>query len=226
MWQKAHPIGFRVGVIKSRWSEWYAKSKKQSQQFFVEDVLIRNIVDEYYKRCGISKVVIRKTAKEGELIIFTAKVWLIMWKNGEKIKELEKKLSDMFWKQLKVNVKNIKSPELSARVMADHIATQLEGRMPFRRVAKMVVEKIMEKWALGVKVQVKGRLWWTDIARMEKFSEGRVPLQTLRADIDYYYTIAQTKYGVVGIKVWIAKGEVYGKKSKDRKIDLDLDLDM
>ncbi len=222
MWQKAHPIGLRVWIIKSRWSERFAKSKKQSQQFFVEDIEIRRLIDSHFHRSWISKIVIRKTEKEWEIIIFTAKVGLIMWKNGEKIKSFEELLSKKFWKSFKVNVKNIKSPELSARVMAEFVAVQIESRMPFRKVAKSTVQKIMEKWAVWVKVQVKWRLWGVDIARMEKFSEWRVPLQTLRADIDYYYCTANTKYGVIWVKVWIAKWEVYGKKSKVTKKTIEL----
>lgn len=226
MWHKAHPVGLRVGIIKSRASERIAKDKKQSQQFFIEDIQIRNFVDTYYKRCGISKVVVRKTAKEWEVILFTAKVGLVMWKNGEKIKTFEELLKKKFKKPYKVNVKTIKSPELSARIMAEFIATQLEARMPFRKVARSVLQKVMERWAMGVKVSIGWRLWGVDIARTEKFSEGRIPLQTLRADIDYHVTIAMTKYGVIGIKVRIAKGEVFGKRNQltKRKIMQEIDV--
>ncbi len=214
MWQKAHPVWLRVGVIKSRPSERHAKDKKQNAQFFVEDIKIRNLVEVFYKRAGISKVVIRKTAKEGEIIFFASKVGLIMGKDWSKLKEFEALVLKKFNKVFKVSIKAVKIPELSAKIMADHVATQLEARMPFRKVAKQVIAQVMEKGALWVKIKVWGRLWWVDIARTETFSKGRVPLQTLRADIDYYHAIANTKYGALGIKVWVAKWEVYVKKSK------------
>ncbi len=217
MWQKAHPIGLRVWIIKSRGSEWIAKNKKQSQVFFVEDINIRKFINKYYDRSGITKLVIRKTEKEWELIIFSAKVWLIMWKNWEKIKVIEEALKKKFNKTFKVTVKGIKVPELSARFMAEMICTQIEWRMPFRRVAKSIIQKVMLKWAEWVKVQMKWRLWWVDIARMEKFNDWRVPLQTLRHDIDYHYTTAATKYWVVGVKVWIAKGDVYNTIWSEKK---------
>lgn len=214
MWQKAHPIGLRVGVIKSRASERHAKDKKQNWDFFVEDIRLRDFVESFYPRSWISKVVIRKTAKEGEIIFFASKVWIIMGKDGSKIKEFEDIVSKKFKKSFKVSIKAVKIPELSAKIMAEHVATQLEARMPFRKVAKQVLAQVMEKWAQWVKIKVWWRLWWVDIARRETFSQGRVPLQTLRADIDYHYTVANTKYGALGVKIWIAKWEVYVKKSK------------
>lgn len=211
MWQKAHPIGLRVGFVKSWPSERYASSKKQSANFFVEDVQIRNLVDTFYHRSGIAKIVIRKTEDEGEVILFTAKTGVVMGKDGAKLKEFEKQLHAKTGKPFSVTVKAIKKPELSAKVMAEYAATQIEGRMPFRRVAKQLVQKVMSSGAQGVKVQVAGRLGGVDIARSEEFSEGRVPLQTLRSDIDYNYTPSITKYGVIGVKVWISKGEIYTK---------------
>lgn len=212
MWQKAHPIGLRVGIIKSWPTEWFAKTKSQSAQFFVEDVKIRALVDTFYHRSWVAKVIIRKTDKEGEIIIFSSKIWVIMWKDGIKLKSFEEKLLKQFGKPFKLTVKSVKKPELSARIMAEFAAMQIEWRMPFRRVCKQTVEKVMEKGAQWVKIQVAWRLGWVDIARSEKFSEWRVPLQTLRADIDYCYTQAHTKHWVVWIKVWIAKWDVYEKK--------------
>ncbi len=218
MWQKAHPIGLRVGVIKSRASERHAKDKKQNASFLVEDIKLREFIDKFYPRSSISKVVIRKTAKEGEVVIFASKVGLIMGKDGGKIKEFEDIISKKFNKSFKVSIKAVKIPELSAKIMAEHIATQLEARMPFRKVAKQVLAQVMEKGAIGVKVKIGGRLWGVDIARRETFNQWRVPLQTLRADIDYCYTVAATKYGAHWIKVWIAKWEVFTKKSKQSSI--------
>ncbi len=211
MWSKAHPIGLRVGIMKSRPAEWFAKYKRTGADFFVEDIKMRKFVDDTFGRAGISKVVIRKTAKEWEIIIFSSKVGVLMGKNWEKIKDFEEVLKKKFGKDMKVIIKEVKVPELSAKIMAEFIASQLEARMPFRKVSKNVLQKVMEKWAAGIKIQVGGRLWWTDIARTEKFIEGRVSLQTFRSDIDFYYLQARTKYGMLGVKVWIEKGILYNK---------------
>lgn len=212
MASKANPMGMRVGITKSRPCEWFSKYKRVGSDFFVEDIKIRNFVDAFFPRSGISKVVIRKTAKEGELIVFSAKVGVMMGKQWAKIKEFEDALKKKFGKDIKVVIKEVKVPELSAKIMAEFIATQLEARMPFRKVVKNVLPKVMEKWASGIKVQVGGRLGGVDISRTEKFIEGRVSLQTFRSDIDYYYLQAKTKYGMLGVKVWIEKGQVYAQK--------------
>ncbi len=214
MGQKANPIGLRVGIVKSWLSEWQAKWQRQNADFFVEDVKLRDFVENFYPRAWIARIVIRKTAKEGEILIFATKLGVIMGKDGSKIKELEEKIKKIFKREFKVTIKAVKSPELSAKIMAEHIANQLEWRMPFRRVAKQTITQIMERGAEGVKIKLWGRLGWVDIARRETFKEGRIPLQTLRADIDYHDMQAHTKYGVLGVKVWIAKWEIYAKKSK------------
>ncbi|MCX6825466.1 MAG: 30S ribosomal protein S3 [candidate division SR1 bacterium] len=211
MSSKAHPIGMRVGIMKSRPAEWFAKYKRTGADFFVEDVKMRKFVDDTFGRSGISKVIIRKTAKEGEIIMFSSKVGVLMGKNGEKIKQFEGVLKKKFGKDMKVIIKEVKIPELSAKIMAEFIASQLEARMPFRKVAKNVLQKVMEKGAAGIKIQVGGRLGGVDISRSEKFIEGRVSLQTFRSDIDFYYLQARTKYGMLGVKVWIEKGILYNK---------------
>lgn len=169
------------------------------------------MIDETFVRAGIAKVVIRKTEKEGEVIIFTAKPALILGKEGSKLESFSKLLQKRFGREFKVVLKDVRLPELSAKIMGEFAAQQIEARMPFRRVAKMVLQKVMEKGATGVKVQVSGRLGGVDLSRTEKFSEGRVSLQTLRSDIDYHYTTALTKYGIIGIKVWISKGDTLVK---------------
>ena len=214
MWQKAHPIWLRIGIVKSWFSERHSKGKQQNADFFVEDIKLRDFIEAFYPRSGISRVVIRKTNKEGEIIIFASKVWVIMGKDGTKIQELEDKIAKKFGKVFKISIKAIKVPELSAKIMAEHIATQLEGRMPFRKIAKQVLGQVMDKGAVGIKIKVGGRLWGVDIARKEIFNQWRVPLHTLRADIDYCSLQAHTKYGVLGVKVWIAKWEIFAKKSK------------
>ena len=217
MWQKVHPIGMRVWIMKSRPCEWFAKDPWQESSFLVEDIKLRTFVDDAYKHAGVSKVVIRKTATEGEIIIFSSKVGSIMGKNGEKLKKFEDKVQKKFDKPFKVTVKEVRNPELSAKVMAEYVAHQLENRMPYRRVAKSAMQKIMEKGAIGVKIQVGWRLWWADIARTEKFIEWRVSLQTFRSDIDYHYLQSNTKYGVLGVKVWIGKWTLYKRWEKKQK---------
>lgn len=211
MGQKIDPRGFRAGITKARSAEWFAKTKSQGAQFFVEDIKIRNLVEETFKRAGIAKVVIRKTDKEGEVIIFTAKPALILGKDGAKLEAFSTMLTKKFGREFKVALKDVRLPELSAKIMGEFAASQIEARMPFRRVAKSLLQKVMEKGAVGIKVQVSGRLGGVDLSRTEKFSEGRVSLQTLRSDIDYHYTTALTKYGIIGIKVWISKGDTLVK---------------
>ena len=203
--------------MKSRPSEWFARTRKMNADFFVEDIQIRDFVEKQLARSGVAKIVIRKTLKEGEIIIFASKVGLLMGKNGERIKKLEEDLSKKFGKPFKINVKEVRTPELSAKIMAEYVASQLEARMPYRKVVKNVLAKVMEKDANGIKIQIGGRLGGADIARSEKFIDGRVSLQTFRSDIDYHYLQAMTKYGVLGIKVWIEKGVIPSAKKKGKK---------
>ncbi|MFA5747925.1 MAG: 30S ribosomal protein S3 [Candidatus Absconditabacterales bacterium] len=211
MGSKANPIGMRVGTIKSWPCEWFAKQKRIGSDFFVEDIKLRAFIEKKFTRSGISKIVIRKTAKEGEIIIFTSKVGVLMGKQGAKIKEFESELMKVFKREFKITIKEVKIPELSAKIMAEFVAGQLEARMPFRKVAKNVLQKIIERGAVGAKIQVGGRLGGVDIARSEKFINGKVSLQTFRSDIDYCCLQAKTKYGVLGVKVWIQKGTLYAK---------------
>ncbi len=214
MWQKVNPIWMRVGLMKSRPSEWFAKSQLQWADFFVEDIKIRDFVENKYPQTGIAKVIIRKTAKEWEIIIFSSKVGVLMWKQWANIKAFEAELLKKFSKPIKVTIKEVKVPEYSAKIMAEFIQNQLENRMPFRKVAKNVLQKVMQKGATGIKIQIGWRLNGAEIARTEKFIDGRVSLQTFRADIDYHYLQAMTKYWVLWVKVWIEKGTLYNKKKK------------
>lgn len=203
-------------MTKSRSSEWFAKTRRQGAQFFVQDMQVRKFVEENYKRSGIAKIVIRKTDKECEIIIFTAKPALILGKEGKKLEDFQKKLVKKFGGEFKVVLKDVRLPELSAKIMGEFAAQQLEARMPFRRVAKTLLQKVMEKGATGIKVQISGRLGGVDLSRSEKFSQGRVSLQTLRSDIDYHVTTALTKYGILGIKIWISKGDVVTKSASSK----------
>lgn len=209
MWQKIDPRGFRAWITKWWTTEWFAKTKSQSANFFVEDVKIHTLVDTYFKRSWIAKIVIKKTEKDWELILFTSKPAVIIWKQWANLNKFQEILKNKFAKDFKVSVKEVKIPELSSKIVAEQAAEQIEKRMPFRRVWKFFTEKVMEKWAKWVKFYITWRLWGADIARWETFIKWRVPLQTLRADIDYYYTTAVTKYWVLWIKVWIYKWDLY-----------------
>jgi len=203
--------------MKSRPSEWFAKTKLQWADFFVEDIKIRQFIEKKYLQSGIAKIIIRKTSKECEVIIFASKVWVLMWKQGENIKNMENELNKMFGKKFIINVKEVRVPEFSAKIMAEFISNQLENRMPYRKVAKNVLQKVMQKGANGIKISIGGRLNWADIARTEKFIDGRVSLQTFRSDIDYHAMQAMTKYWVLGVKVWIEKWTLYNKKKTPKK---------
>ncbi len=216
MWQKVHPLWMRVGIMKSWPCEWFAKDKKSWADFVVEDILILQYFDKHYTNAGIAKIVIRKTASEVEIIIFSSKIGVMMGKNGENIKKLEETLKKKFKKEFKVTLKEVKIPEFSAKIMAEYIAQQLENRMPYRKVAKTTLKKVMDKWSVGIKIQIAGRLGWTDIARTEKFIDGNVSLQTFRSDIDYHYLQAKTKYGVLWVKVWISKWTIYQKTTSKK----------
>lgn len=214
MWQKIDPRGFRAGITKWWNTEWIAKTKSQSASFFVEDIKLNDFIEKTYPRSWIAKIVIRKTDKDWEVIIFTSKPALIIWKQWVNLNAFQDKLKAKFNKDFKVTIKEVKIPELSAKIMAEFAAEQIEKRMPFRRVWKWITQKVMEKWWLWVKFYIWWRLWGTDIARWETFIDWRVPLQTLRADIDYHYTTANTKYWVLWIKVWIYKWDIYNKSKK------------
>ena len=217
MWQKVNPVWMRVGIVKSWPCEWYWKTKAMWSNFFVEDIKLRRFIEKSFPRTGISKIVIRKTNKEWEIIIFTSKVGVLMGKQWAKIKEFEDDLKKKFGKEFKVVIKEVRNPELSAKIMAEFIAAQLEARMPYRKVAKNVLQKIIEKWAAGAKIQIWWRLGWTDIARSERFINWRVSLQTFRSDIDYCHLQAMTKYWVLWVRVWIQKWVLNTKSSANNK---------
>lgn len=212
MWQKANPIWLRVWTIKSWMSEWFPKRRNDNAMMFVEDIKLRNFVSKMCPNCGISKIIIRKIATEWEILIFTSKPAFILGKESKNILNLENRIKEKFGKPFKITLKEVRVPELSAKIMAEHIIYQIENRLPYKRVCKQVVERTMEKWAKWIKISIAWRLNGADIARSEKYLKWVVPLQTLRADIDYYYDIAKTKYGVLGIKVWICRWEIYKKE--------------
>ncbi|MEG0685686.1 MAG: 30S ribosomal protein S3 [Erysipelotrichales bacterium] len=218
MGQKVHPIGFRVGVIRDWDSKWYAD--KEYADFLNEDIRIREFLVKELKDGAVSKIEIERFKDKIDLFIHTAKPGVIIGKGGEGIEALKKKLVRKFkGKKIQINVVEVKNPDLDAQLLAYSIAEQLENRASFRTVQKRAIQRAMRSGAKGVKTLVSGRLGGADMARSEGYSEGNVPLHTLRADIDYANAEAMTQYGLLGIKVWIFKGEVLGK----RVVDIDND---
>ncbi len=218
MWQKVDPRWFRTGIVKWWVSEYFAPTKQKSVNYMIQDLGIRKFIDEYYKNSGIYKIVFRKwevaDKVKNDILIFTAKPAVVLWKDGKKIEKFKKLLAKKFWEKFDVIIKEISRPELSARIMCEYVISQLEKRMPYRRVVKTALEKISSKWAKWVKIQIAGRLNWAEMARKETFKDGRIPLQTLRADVDYHNAQANTKYWVLWIKVWIYKWDIENNRKK------------
>ena len=213
MGQKVNPHGLRVGVIKDWDSRWYAE--KDFADFLVEDHKIREFVKKKHGDAGISKIEIERASDRVKVIIFTAKPGVIIGKGGADIEKLKVALSKLTDKKLVVDIKEVKRPDREAQLVAENIAQQLENRVSFRRAMKSTMGRTLKAGALGIKTAVSGRLGGADIARTEFYSEGTIPLQTLRADIDYGFAEADTTYGKLGVKVWIYKGEVLPKKEKE-----------
>ncbi len=218
MWRKVHPDSMRVGIVKPRLSERFSSVKKQSSSFFLQDMKIRKYVNVFFWRAWIAKILIKNTSTEWEIVMYTSKSWLILGKDGEKIQAFKNYLKkNWISTDFRISVKEIKTPELSSQVMAEYIATQIEARVSYRKVCKAVLWKVMESNGLWVKIYVWWRLWWAEIARAEKFIEWRIPLQTIRADIDYTYHTANTKYWVIWIKVRIYKWDIFNQSSSLNK---------
>jgi len=205
--QKVNPIGFRIGTTKDWKSKWYA-GKKQYGKFLHEDLKIRKFIQEKYKQAGISDILIERLGEKLRIKIIASKPGIVIGRKGTEVEELNKVLqllSDA--KEITVNVGEVKRPELDAKLVAEDIALQLERRVSHRRALKRAIDNAMRAGAKGVKAQVGGRIGGVDLARKEWFMAGRMPLQTIRADIDYGTARASTKYGILGIKVWIYKGD-------------------
>ena len=211
MGQKVHPNGLRVGVIKDWNSRWYADDKNFSD-YLVEDYKIRKFVKSKLFVSGISKIEIERTAKFVKVNVYTAKPGLVIGKGGNLAEELKKQLSKMIGKDVNLNIVEVKNIDLDAQLVAENICNQLERRISFRRAMKQAMQKTMKAGALGIKTAVSGRLGGADMARTEFYKEGTIPLQTIRADIDYGFYEANTTYGKIGVKVWIYKGEVLPEK--------------
>ena len=209
MGQKTNPIGFRLGIIKSWESRWF--SEKDYSKLLQEDIIIRKFVMKKLSAAGISKVVIERPAKLAKITIHSSRPGVIIGKKGSDIEKLKKEIGNITEGDVSINIVEIKKPELDSQLVADNIAQQLERRVAFRRAMKRAVQSAMRLGALGIRVNCSGRLGGAEIARTEWYREGRVPLHTLRADIDYGVSRANTTYGICGVKVWIFKGEKFDK---------------
>ncbi|WP_276497757.1 30S ribosomal protein S3 [Pontibacter litorisediminis] len=210
MGQKVNPIGFRLGVIKGWDSNWYGG--KDFAEKLIEDEKIRKYILARIPKGGISKIIIERTLKRITITINTARPGVVIGKGGQEVDKIKEELKKLTNKDIQINIFEIKRPELDAKLVGESIAQQLQARISFRRAMKQAIASALRVGAEGIKVQVSGRLGGAEMARTEHYKEGRTPLHTLRADIDYALSEAQTVYGKLGIKVWIFKGEVYGKK--------------
>ena len=218
MGQKVHPTGIRLGISKQHNSKWYAEKGQFADQL-IKDIKVREFLQKELKHASVSKIEIERPAKNARITIHTARPGIVIGKKGEDIEKLKNKVSKIMGMPTHVNVNEIRKPELDANLVAQGIASQLERRIMFRRAMKRAVGSAMRLGALGIRVAVAGRLNGAEIARTEWYREGRVPLHTLRADVDYATAKAYTTYGVIGIKVWIYKGEVFDLENHNKKSD-------
>jgi small subunit ribosomal protein S3 len=207
MGQKVHPIGIRLGIVKDHNSTWYAEGRDYAKNL-VNDLEIRAYVEKKLSNASVSRIVIERPANTARLTIHTARPGIVIGKKGEDVEKLRTELTKRMGVPVHINIEEIRKPDLDAKLVAQNVASQLERRVMFRRAMKRVVQNAMRQGAQGIKVQVGGRVGGAEIARSEWYREGRVPLHTLRADIDYAAYEALTTYGILGIKVWIFKGEV------------------
>jgi len=210
--QKVNPVGLRIGIIKDWESKWYAG--KDFADLLHEDLKIREYITKRLKDASVSKVEIERAANRVNVTVHTAKPGMVIGKGGTEVEALRKALNQLTGKRVHINILEIKRADIDAKLVAENIARQLENRVSFRRAQKQAIQRAMRAGAKGIKTMVSGRLGGADIARSEQYSEGTVPLHTLRADIDYAHAEADTTYGKLGVKVWIYKGEVLPTKKK------------
>ena len=207
MGQKVHPTGIRLGITKKHTSTWYAQGKDYADNLLV-DLRVREFVKKKLAAASVSRVEIERPAQTAKVTVYTARPGIVIGKKGEDVEALRNTLSQKMGVPVQVNIEEIRKPDLDAQLVADGVASQLERRVMFRRAMKRAVQNAMRQGAEGIKIQVGGRLGGAEIARSEWYREGRVPLHTLRADIDYATSEAATTYGIIGIKVWVFKGEI------------------
>ncbi|MGX7115988.1 30S ribosomal protein S3 [Enterococcus termitis] len=215
MGQKVHPIGMRVGIIRDWDAKWYAE--KEYAEFLHEDLRIRKFIASKLADAAVSTIEIERAANRVNISIHTAKPGMVIGKGGSEVENLRKELNKLTGKRVHINIIEIKKPDLDAKLVGEGIARQLENRVAFRRAQKQAIQRTMRSGAQGIKTQVSGRLNGADIARSEGYSEGTVPLHTLRADIDYAWEEADTTYGKLGVKVWIYRGEILPTKKNAEK---------
>jgi len=208
--QKVHPVGFRLGIVKEWESKWF--SKREYSKLLHEDLRIKRYIKNKLYHAGISRVVIERAANKAKIDIFAARPGIVIGRKGAEVERLKEELTRLTDRQLMINIHEVSIPELDAQLVAENVAMQLERRVSFRRAMKRAVNTALKFGAKGIKVSCAGRLGGAEMARREWYREGRVPLHTLRADIDYGFAESLTKYGVIGVKVWIFKGEVIEEK--------------
>lgn len=215
MGQKVHPTGIRLGIVTDYTSKWYADTKNYAD-YLNSDIKVREYLKDKLSQASVSKIQIERTAGNANITIYTARPGLVIGKKGEDIERLRQEVTKLMeLPVVHINIEEVRKPELDATLVAEGIAQQLERRIMFRRAMKRAVTNTLRLGALGIKVCVAGRLNGAEIARTEWYREGRVPLHTLRADIDYGFAEAKTTYGIIGVKVWIFKGEVIGKREEE-----------
>lgn len=212
MGQKTNPIGFRLGITRSWDSNWY--DEKGFAVKLQEDLMVRNYIRNRLKKAGISRLQIDRTPKRAVITIHTSRPGIVIGKSGKEIAQLEEELKKITSKEVKILIHEVKRPELDAYLVAENIASQLEGRISFRRAMKQSITAAMRMGAEGIRVMCGGRLGGAEIARSEQYKDGRIPLHTIRADIDYATSTARTIYGAIGVKVWICKGEILGPTAR------------
>lgn len=208
MGQKTHPIGFRLGIVRDWDSRWFASKSDDYRDLVLEDLGIRKLILTRYPDAGISRIEIERSSSDVVITVHTARPGIVIGRGGQRVEELRKDLEKLTERRARLNVQEIRQPELDAFLVARNVADQLERRMAFRRVIRQSVTRTMQAGAIGIKVKISGRLGGADIARREKAMEGRVPLHTLRANIDYSLAEAATEFGRIGVKVWIYKGDI------------------
>ena len=219
MGQKTHPIGFRLGVIREWQTTWFAQRPDDYRNLVKEDMAVRDTINERFPDAGVSRIDIERGSSDATVTIHTARPGIVIGRGGQRVEQLRRDLERLTSRRVRLNVQEIRQPELDAYLVARNVADQLVRRIAFRRAIRQAVSRTMQAGAEGIKILIAGRLGGADIARKEKAMEGRVPLHTLRADIDYGLAEAATEFGRIGVKVWIYKGEVLKPSSAEPSIE-------
>src|SRR6185503_12625263 len=215
MGQKVHPRGFRLGVIESSDSKWF--SRREYAELLHEDLKLRRFLKERLYHAGVSKIEIERAANKAKINIYTARPGIVIGKKGAEIEKLKSELARLTKRETFINIHEVRRPDIDAQLVGENVALQLERRVAFRRAMKEAVARAMRMGALGIRIQSSGRLGGSEIARREWYREGRVPLHTLRADVNFGFAEAKTTYGVIGVKVWIFRGEVLTKQEEEQR---------